>query len=164
VRPIHPDDSLRLAVFHEALSPQTLYMRFFSPHPKLTEREVYRFTHVDFADRLALIAEIDGELVAVSRYERQTGTSEAEVAFVVADAWQHHGIASVLLDLLARSAWLCGIDTFTAVTLADNHDMLHVFSHSAFDVSTHLSGGVIDVRFSIAPGYHRSKEGGGATC
>lgn len=154
VRPIRPDDGPRLVAFHETLSPRTVYMRFFSPHPRLTEREVHRFTHVDYADRLALVGELEGELVAVARYDRRAGTNEAEVAFVVADAWQHHGIASVLLDLLARAAWLCGIDTFTAATLPDNRDMIHVFTHSRFDVSTHWSGGVVEVRFSIAPDYH----------
>ena len=164
VRPIRPDDARRLVAFHQSLSPRTVYMRFFSPHPKLTEREVHRFTHVDYADRLALIAELEGDLVGVARYDRLAGTTEAEVAFVVADNWQHHGIAAELLELLARAAWLCGIDTFTAATLPDNRDMLHVFRHSRFDVTTHVGGGVVEVRFPIVPSYHSSAEGGTARC
>jgi len=156
VRAIRPDDAERLAAFHEALSPRSVYMRFFSAHPRLTEREVERFTHVDYAERLALIAEIDGQLVAVARYDRQPLSSEAEVAFVVADEWQHHGIAPSLLELLARAAWLCGINTFTASTLADNKDMLHVFTHSPFEVTTQFDSGVAEVRFPITPGYDRS--------
>jgi len=156
VRAIRPDDSERLAAFHEALSARSVYMRFFSVHPRLSEREVERFTHVDYSERLALIAEISGQLVAVARYDRLLPSSEAEVAFVVADDWQHHGIASSLLELLARAAWLCGIDTFTASTLAENKEMLHVFTHSPFEVTTRFDGGVVEVRFGIAPGYHRS--------
>src|ERR1700722_5047830 len=94
VRAIRPDDGGRLAAFHEALSPHSVYMRFFSAHPKLSEREVERFTHVDYADRPALVAEIDGQVVAVARYDRLLPSAEAEVAFVVADQLQHHGIAS----------------------------------------------------------------------
>jgi len=151
VRPIRPQDAPRLAAFHEALSPRSVYMRFFSPHPKLSESELRRFTNVDYADRLALVAEIDGRLVGVGRYDRSEATSEAEVAFVVADEWHHHGIASSLLELLARAAWLCGIDSFRASTLADNTEMLHVFTHSRFDVTTHFECGVIDISFPITP-------------
>lgn len=152
VRPIRPDDAPRLVAFHGALSSHSVYMRFFSPHPMLNQREVERFTRVDYHTRLALIAEVDGELTAVARYDRWPETTEAEVAFVVADAWQHHGIAPVLLGLLAEAARRRGIETFTASTLLDNRDMLLVFSHSGFHPTTSLAGGgVVEVRFSIVP-------------
>ncbi len=164
VRPILPEDAPRLAAFHSALSPHSIYMRFFSPHPRLSPRELERFTHVDYADRLALIAEIDRELVAVARYDRRAESSEAEVAFVVADPWQHHGIAPALLELLAEGAARHGIDTFGASTLLDNRDMLGVFSHSRFHPSTTMSGGgVVEVRFSIVP-ERRTSEAVERTC
>jgi RimJ/RimL family protein N-acetyltransferase len=150
VRPIRPEDANRLVDFHRGLSPQSVYFRFFSPHPKLSEAEIERFTHVDYADRLALVVEVAGELVAVGRYDRISGT-EAEVAFVVTDAWQHHGIATLLLELLAQAAWACGIDTFVASTLPDNRDMLGVFAHSRFEVTTRFDGGLVSIRFGIGP-------------
>lgn len=159
VRPIRPDDAPRLVAFHHGLSPQTVYFRFFSPHPRLSAAEIERFTHVDYADRLALVVEVEGGLVAVGRYDRISRT-EAEVAFVVTDAWQHHGIASLLLELLAQAAWACGIDTFVASTLPENRDMLGVFAHSRFDVHTRFEDGVISVRFGIGPGSHRERAGG----
>jgi RimJ/RimL family protein N-acetyltransferase len=150
VRPIRPDDANRLVEFHMGLSTQSVYFRFFSPHPKLSEAEIERFTHVDYADRLALVVEVAGELVAVGRYDRISKT-EAEVAFVVTDAWQHHGIATLLLELLAQAAWVCGIDTFVASTLPENREMLAVFAHSRFDVTTRFDGGLVSVRFGIGP-------------
>jgi len=157
VRPIRADDGDRLATFHQELSPESVYFRFFSPHPKLTPSEIHRFTHVDFADRLALVVEIEGRMVAIGRYDRTSG-AEAEVAFVVADKWHHHGVATLLLELLAQAAWMCGINTFVASTLLENREMLHVFRHSRFEVSTHFVGGLVEVRFPIGPAYHHHME------
>lgn len=149
LRPIRPDDAPRLIDFHQHLSPQSVYRRFFSVHPRLSAAEVERFTCVDRIDRQAFIAEDGDELIAVGRYDRSPGTDEAEVAFVVTDRYQHHGIARALLDALAASARLQGIGTFFACVLPENHDMLSVFTHSGFRVSTAIEDDVVNVRFDL---------------
>jgi GNAT superfamily N-acetyltransferase len=149
VRPIRPDDAPQLLLFHRQLSPSSVYRRHFFTHPELSPSEVAHFTQVDYLDRLALIAEDAGHMVAVGRYERSPGTTEAEVAFVVADAYQHLGIGTMLLDRLAAAARPAGIATFIASTLADNRSMVAVFLHSGFGVTTASSEGVISVRMAI---------------
>jgi GNAT superfamily N-acetyltransferase len=150
-RPIRPDDAVRLVEFHSRLSARSVYRRFFSAHPTLSDSEVARFTHVDFVDRLALVA-LDGErLVAVARYERRPGTDEAEVAFVVADEYQHQGIGTLLLERLADAAWHRGITRFVAETLTENREMLGVFLDVGFPVTTVSERGVSTVRFRIEP-------------
>ncbi len=151
LRPIRPDDGERLTEFHEHLSPQSVYRRFFFMHPRLSAAEVERFTHVDYVDRLALVVERPDGLVAVGRYERLPDTGQAEVAFVVADEFQHRGIGTVLLEHLADAALPNGITTFTAQTLADNQDMLDVFMKSGFHVTSTREYGTVTVRFSIEP-------------
>src|SRR5579871_3499437 len=127
VRPIRPDDGPRLVEFHARLSPRSVYLRFFTVHPTLSEAEVKRFTEVDYEDRLALVATIGDHLIAVARYDRPPGAAEAEVAFVVDDAYQHHGVGSELLDELADAAFANGVSTFRAETLAENRTMIDVF-------------------------------------
>ena len=100
-------------------------------------------------DRLALVVETEVGLIAVGRFDRYAGTPEAEVAFVVADDYQHHGIGSLLLDELARAARSRGIRTFLAETLCENKAMLDVFHHSGFDVSTKIEYGTVWLRFGI---------------
>ncbi len=151
VRPIRADDASRLLIFHRQLSPASVYRRHFFMHPELSDAEVEHFTRVDYVDRLALIAEDADELVAVGRYERGPEATEAEVAFVVADAYQHLGIGTMLLDHLAHAARPNGISTFVATTLADNRNMVDVFLHSGFSVTTTSSHGVISVRLAISP-------------
>jgi GNAT superfamily N-acetyltransferase len=149
--PIRPEDGGRLTEFHEHLSPQSVYRRFFFIHPRLSVAEVERFTHVDYVNRLALVAEHSNMLVGVGRYERIPETEEAEVAFVVADQFQHHGIGTILLDHLCDAALTNGISTFTAQTLADNQDMLDVFMKSGFRVISTREHGTVSLRFPIQP-------------
>ena len=70
VRPIRPTDADALVALHARLSEETIYLRFFTPHPVLSTLEIERFTQVDYDDRMALIAELDDEMVAVARYDR----------------------------------------------------------------------------------------------
>src|ERR1041385_7307846 len=46
VRPIERSDAETLRAFHETLSPETVYRRFFGPRPHLSDAEVTRFTTV----------------------------------------------------------------------------------------------------------------------
>jgi RimJ/RimL family protein N-acetyltransferase len=135
MRPIRADDSARLQTFHAGLSLETIVLRFFHFVPQLAREAADRFTHVDYADRMALVATIETapeeQIVGVVRYER-IGPSNAEVAFVVADAWQGHGIATALLRQLAGYARQHGITTFTAVTMADNVKMIVVLRTCGF--------------------------------
>ena len=149
IRPIVPNDADALVEFHTCLSPESRYLRFFSYHPALSQTEVECFTHVDYSLRLALVAITDGKIIGVGRYDRQPGTDEAEVAFVVADEYHGHGIASLLLDQLVVAARRRGITTFLANTMWENHDMLAVFLHSGFDVVRSYDGGIVTLRFPI---------------
>ncbi len=149
VRPIRPDDLDALVRFHDHLSDRSCYLRFFSLHPHLTPEEVERFTHVDYKDRLALVAVHEGRLIAVGRYDRHPGTREAEVAFVVADECQRHGIGSLLLDELASAARAHGLGTFVAETLDENRTMLGVFTSSGFPVTRESELGTVSLRFPI---------------
>jgi RimJ/RimL family protein N-acetyltransferase len=151
VRPIRPDDAPALVAFHAGLSAQTVYLRFFTFHPVLTPREVERFTRVDYCDRLALVVESERRLVAIARYDREAGTDEAEVAFIVGDEHQHQGLGTLLADELARAAWARGIRSFVADTLADNAGMLEVFHGLGFPVTSVFDEGVVRIRFPIEP-------------
>jgi GNAT superfamily N-acetyltransferase len=137
IRPIRPDDALALVEFHGRLSPETVYLRFFSAHPRLSPREVTRFTVVDYLDRLALVVEADNTLVAIGRYDATGRDGEAEVAFVVADLYHHLGLGTLLLEHLADAARTRGIRSFVADTLAQNGPMLQMFRAAGFRVACH---------------------------
>ena len=151
VRPIRPSDAEAFRRFHGGLSAQSLYYRFFSPKPRLTEAEVERFTTVDMADRVALVAMLGDELIADARYDRWAGKDEAEVAFTVADEHQGRGLSTILLEHLAAIARTHGIARFTAEVLGENRAMLSVFARAGWPVSRAFDSGVVDVVFDIVP-------------
>src|SRR5262249_56581393 len=114
------------------LSAETVYRRFFRRLPALPLEWAHHFTNVDYRDRLALIAEIDDAsgvaLVAVVRYEALPEyEATAEVALLVEDRWQGHGLGSMLLDRLLGSAAAPGIPGLQADVLPRNHRLLGLF-------------------------------------
>lgn len=151
VRPISPSDADALVEFHNSLSPRTIHFRFFSPRPRLSPRDVERFTTVDHDDRVALVAELGDRLVAVARYDRLPATSSAEVAFVVGDDHQGRGLGTLLLEHLAAAARERGITRFFADTLPDNRRMIGVFRDAGWVTSAKLADGVVRIEFAIEP-------------
>jgi acetyl coenzyme A synthetase (ADP forming)-like protein len=151
IRPINPVDGSSLVDFHSRLSMETTYYRFFSPHPELTPKELDRFTHVDHHDRVALVAQLLGRIVAVGRYDRIDETNAAEVAFVVADEHQGRGLGTLLLEQLAAAARERGINRFVADTLPDNRRMIGVFRDAGFEVTQRFEEGSIRVEMAIEP-------------
>ena len=126
VRPITAADGERLVRFHSTLSDRTIYQRYFAAHPRLTDSDVHRFTHVDHCDREAYVATVDEEIVAVGRWDRIDET-QAEVAFVITDSYQRQGIGSLLFTLLATAARGFGISEFVAEVLPQNRAMIRLF-------------------------------------
>lgn len=159
IRPITPADGDRLRAFHSRLSPESIYLRFFTPHPRLSDAEVEHFTTVDMYDRVALVVTVGDDIIAVGRYERLAGdATEAEVAFVVADEHHGRGIATLLLEHLADYARTNGIAVLTAQTLWENRAMLSVFRQAGFTETTSHDSGVVEVRMDIVqcPGYEHA--------
>lgn len=149
MRSIQPSDAERIERFHERQSPESIYFRFFSPRPRLSERDIRHFTHVDHRDRVAFVALLDDELIGVARYERYEGTDTAEVAFFIDDQHNGRGLATLMLEYLAAAARENGITRFRATTLPTNRKMLKVFAAAGYDVASHLDDGVVDVAFDL---------------
>ena len=150
LRPIRPDDRERLTAFHASLSAQSIYYRYFAPYPTLTERDLNRFTTVDYVDRMAFVALRNEDIIGVGRYDR-TNPDEAEVAFIIRDDQQGKGLGSVLLEHLAAVARERGIARFVAEVLPDNRRMLATFDEAGYKPRRTYDEGVVHLEFSIEP-------------
>ena len=149
LRPIQPKDAERLVAFHNRLSAETIRYRFFAPHPTLSPAEVEDFTQVDHDQRVALVAVLGEDLVAVGRYDRIPGTDVAEVAFVVDDAQLGRGWGSVLLEHLAAIASERGVRRFEADVLTDNVRMVRVFVDAGYQATRSYGEDAIHLVFPI---------------
>ncbi|GAB1693808.1 GNAT family N-acetyltransferase [Krasilnikovia sp. M28-CT-15] len=158
LRPINPADAEAIVELHSRMSDRTRYLRYFSPYPRIPERDLERFVTVDHHDREAYVAVSGPRILAVGRYERMGPDSpDAEVAFVVEDAYQGRGIGSVLLEYLAEAARTHGIRRFVAEVLPQNGGMLRVFSDFGYQIQRRYADGVVHLEFPIAP-TERSRE------
>lgn len=156
MRAIRPDDKERLRIAFEHLSPAGVYQRFFHPITELTPGELRHLTELDFRDHVGLVLTIGqgaGErLIAVCRFVRVAADADrAEVGFAVADAYQHRGAATVLLQQLVALARGCGIREFVAQMLEDNLDMLEVFQNSGLPLRQGIEKGIRHVALTLAP-------------
>ena len=152
IRQIRPGDADAIVDLHSRFSERTRYLRYFSPYPRIPERDLHRFVNVDHRDREALVVSSGGRLIAVGRYERLGAEAdEAEVAFVVEDAHQGRGIGSVLLEHLADAARQAGVARFLAEVLPVNSGMLRVFADAGYQIQRGYADGVVHLEFPIAP-------------
>lgn len=153
VRPIVPGDTDGIHRFHAGQSKESVYLRFFAPLPRISDKDVRRFTHVDYYSRVALVVLVRDEIAGIGRFDRLDEGQEhlAEVAFNVADAHRGRGIGSVLLEHLADIGSSVGVRRFVAEVLPQNRRMLGVFQDAGFEVSHEYDDGLIAVSFDIEP-------------
>ncbi|MFJ8171549.1 GNAT family N-acetyltransferase [Streptomyces sp. NPDC094473] len=159
IRPITTDDAERLVSFYEQVSDESKYYRFFAPYPRLSARDVHRFTHHDYVDRVGLAVTIGGEFIATVRYDRIDGqgrpasapADEAEVAFLVQDAHQGRGVASALLEHIAAVARERGIRRFAAEVLPANNKMIKVFRDAGFTQQRSFEDGSVHLTLDLEP-------------
>jgi GNAT superfamily N-acetyltransferase len=151
VRPIEPIDAAALVRFHAHLSRRSIQLRYFYPHLELQPAELTHLTCIDGFHRVAYVVEHDGEIIAVGRYDRLEDPCSAEVAFVVADEFQHHGLGSMLLERLVETAKRAGIGEFKASVLAENSAMLAVFHGAGFPTTQSRTLDVVELVMEIGP-------------
>jgi acetyltransferase len=135
VRAIRPGDKGLLAAGVRHLSERSAYQRFMGPKQRLSAEELRYLTELDFRDHVAYVAvrpEEPDVLVGVGRWVRLRSDPEvAEVAFVVADDLQRHGLGTALGEVLADAARARGVRRFTATMLPDNLAAHRLFARLA---------------------------------
>ena len=134
------DTELAVRLFHR-LSPESVYRRFHSPVVR-SEYFTSLLLRLDHHDREAVAAVEDGELVAVAQYSRPAGSVHADLAIVVADAWQRQGLGTRLVAALAERAKAEGITGFTVDVQGDNFGVLKLLKRVAPGLRLVFSGGV----------------------
>ncbi|HEX5631043.1 MAG TPA: GNAT family N-acetyltransferase [Acidimicrobiia bacterium] len=150
IRPIKPSDAAALHAMFHRMGRDSVYQRFFRHKSDLTPEELEYFTTIDYDDRMAFVALVGQNIVAVGRYDRMEGDrTTAEVAFGVEDANQGRGIGTQLLVHLTNHARNNGVTSFRAFVLGDNYAMMRVFRTSGFRMTRSLEEGVYTVDFPV---------------
>ncbi|HJU30060.1 MAG TPA: GNAT family protein [Hyphomicrobiaceae bacterium] len=138
IRPVLPQDADLTRAFFRELPAPARYNRFMTPMRDVPAELTRQFTQIDYANHLALVAEVFAEgretVIAEARYVRLEDPEIAEFAVSVAEPWQGRKLASLLLGKLARRAAAVGIRRIVGETLADNTRMLALARRSGFRI------------------------------
>ena len=152
IRPIRADDGERLRNSHARLSPESRYRRFLAAKPELSLSDARYLVDVDGCDHFALVATLDDEIIAVTRFVREPeDPGTAEFAIVVSDEQQRQGLAGELLERLAEAAVQRGVRRFRATILTDNVAIRRLMQRvAAGRLSERGLGTVTEVEFELA--------------
>lgn len=156
IRPIRPEDEPLLVKFHETLSEESVYYRYFT-QLKLDQRIAHeRLTRMCFNDydrEIALVTEYrdaksgTSEILGVGRLSKARGLNEAEFALIISDRWQRQGLGTELLKRLVSIGKAEKLDRISANILGENHAMQIVSKRVGFQL--HREGDGQDFRAVI---------------
>jgi acetyltransferase len=151
VRPIRPEDEPLLVKLHQVLSERTVYMRYFQPL-KLSQRishdRLTRICFIDYDREMALVVERkkeDGgpEIIAIGRLSKLHGTSDAEMAVLVDDRYQHQGLGSELYRRLIGVARDEKLERIVSTILSENHAMQAICRKLGFCLKANLEDNTV---------------------
>jgi acetyltransferase len=143
MRPIRPEDEPLMTRFHESLSAQTVYLRYFhmeAVSSRVAHERLLRKCFIDYDREMALVAEYMDvaagrrEILGVGRLSRQRDREKGEVAVLVTDGAQHLGLGTELLRRLIEIARDEKFRSIDAHILAENVGMRGLANRFGFVV------------------------------
>src|SRR4051794_5606397 len=158
IRPIRPEDEPAMVRFHETLSERSVYLRYFhlmnleqrTQHERLT-----RICFIDYDREMALVAERrnaetgESEILGVGRMTKAHSAREAEVAVLVSDQSQGHGLGKELLARLLLVGPKKKLTRLTADILPDNRDVMRICEKLGFSLKHSLEDEVVRAEFLL---------------
>jgi acetyltransferase len=159
IRPIRPEDEPMMVAFHERLSERSVYFRYFhllnlsqrTAHERLT-----RICFIDYDRGMALVAEKEDpqtrthQILGIGRLTRAHGANEAEMAVLVSDDFQGHGLGTELLRRLIEVGREEKLERITADILAENRAMQRVCERLGFTLQYDPDDGTVKVEIRLA--------------
>jgi GNAT superfamily N-acetyltransferase len=142
VRPIQLQDADRLQVYVRNLCVESRRNRFLGALSELAPTQLDRLTHMRGPGELALLAfagpggttHLVGEAVMVT-----APSGRSEIAVSVADAWQGHGLGTLLMQNLECRARMLGARQMFGDVLRTNAAMRGLASKAGFSVRSHFT-------------------------
>jgi ribosomal protein S18 acetylase RimI-like enzyme len=135
IRALRPDDRAGMLAAIGRTSMQSLQRRFFVPKKGFSEQEMAFFLNIDFESHVAIVAEVEEDerpVIAGGGRYIVVQPGQAEIAFVVVDAYQGQGIGTILMRHLAVLARNAGPKELIAEVLPENTAMLKLFKKFGF--------------------------------
>jgi acetyltransferase len=144
IRPIRPEDEPIMVKFHETLSEESVYYRYFSQlklDQRVAHERLIRMCFTDYDREIPLVAEHSDpktgniEVLGVGRLSKLRGLNEAEFALIISDRWQRQGLGTELLKRLVDIGRQEKLERIRATILKENHAMQNVAKRVGFTLN-----------------------------
>jgi RimJ/RimL family protein N-acetyltransferase len=130
IRPARADDAMGLKDLFHTLSAQDVYTRFFRRMTSLSYEDAQRLCNVDFDRDVAFVAVAgpreNEKIIGTGAYFLNPTTNYAEVAYMIAPAWQGCRVGGGLQKRLREFAQARRIKGFIAEILPSNQKMIRL--------------------------------------
>lgn len=155
LRPIRPEDEPLMVQFHQALSDESVYMRFFHTfgfRERTAHERLARLCFIDYDQEIALVAEKGGnrgmapEIVGVGRLMRLPETAAAEFGLVISDGYQRRGLGTEILRRLIEIGRREKLSTIVAEILPENRGMLRACEKLGFQLRHDVDLGIVKAK------------------
>ncbi len=150
-------DKATLAVEFETLGPESRRRRFLAPMAHLSDTMLEHLVDdVDGIDHVALVLCVESspdlyDPVALARMVRYADVPDAaDLAVTVKDAWQGRGVATVLLEVLARER-PAGVDRIVTEVFSDNRASVSMLCRLGDATVEDLGSGISEVVVHLTP-------------
>lgn len=152
LRPIRPEDEPLMVRFHQALSDQTVYLRYFHMEnlsSRIAHDRLLQKCFIDYDREMALVADYTNpqsgqhEIIAVGRLTKDPVNNEAELAVLVGDQWQKQGLGAELVSRLIKVARDQKFVRVVANILPENQSMRSLANRFGFLVQSSDAAGLV---------------------
>lgn len=149
-RPIRPSDEEDMRRLFYRFSDEAVYYRYFSTLQAMPHTRMQTYVNVDWSQVMSIVGVIgspgEGVIIAEARYLLDPDGQWAELAFVVDESYQRHGISTYLFQLLVQLARERSLKGFWADVLSTNTAMIKIFRNSGMKIVMTAAEGICHVR------------------
>jgi len=158
-RPIRPEDEPLMVKFHETLSEQSVYSRYFhqiSLSQRVAHERLSKICFVDYSREVVMVVERrnsdsgDPEILAVGRLNKRGCQEEAEFAILVSDRFQGRGIGREMLGKLLEAAPNEGIKRIVGYILPENTNMIKACQGRGFKIVHDQENRIVEATIDLA--------------
>lgn len=148
IRPICPEDEPLIVDFHQTVSEESIYLRYFhliKLQTRISHERLTRICFIDYERELALVAEYTDpntrkrEILGVGRLSKMHGANEAEFGMLVSDLYQGIGLGTELLYSLIEIGRREQLNCITAEILPENNAMQHLCRKLGFILESDMN-------------------------
>lgn len=158
IRPIRPEDEPLVVKFHENLSEESIYSRYFhlmKLQTRVAHERLSRICFIDYDRELALVADYkdpatgEHHLLGFGRLSKLHGRDEAEFSMLIGDRFQCKGLGTEFLRRLIQIAKDEKLQYITAEILSENRAMQHVCQKLGFRLEPTSEPSIVKVVYEL---------------